>query len=277
MESAVMTSALMSSQSVVGNQQTKKAAGALSVDDISSDVIIQHVATVISRKLSTDEKSSAKGEETSCWRISRWFSVDYVIGDVITISRWFERAVARISSWMSTAELNSNGKNDKEPAKENDASTIPCRYFTRHNSNGKNVVSNGINFYRGFIYKGSAIEEVFETLVQLQYFSHTVEAVVHLRSLGVLTAAGCGIGSVHEVVRSDLLVEPFEVEEGEISVSGALLVVSFYLDVQEQRAIAAPSSAENIELLILNQRLLSSFRKTGTINWYQSRLFLNEH
>ncbi|KZV21187.1 cysteine protease [Dorcoceras hygrometricum] len=46
--------------------------------------------------------------------------------------------------------------------------------------------------------------------------SHTVEAVVHLRSLGVLTAAGCGIGSVHAVVRSNLLVEPSEVEEGEM-------------------------------------------------------------
>ncbi|KZV38100.1 hypothetical protein F511_43631 [Dorcoceras hygrometricum] len=46
--------------------------------------------------------------------------------------------------------------------------------------------------------------------------SHAVEAVVHLRSLGVLTAAGCGIGSVHAVVRSNLLVEPSEVEEGEM-------------------------------------------------------------
>ncbi|KZV19600.1 hypothetical protein F511_43513 [Dorcoceras hygrometricum] len=46
--------------------------------------------------------------------------------------------------------------------------------------------------------------------------SHTVAAVVHLWSLGVLTAAGCGIGSVHEVVRSNLLVEPSEVEEGEM-------------------------------------------------------------
>ncbi|KZV24514.1 hypothetical protein F511_40735 [Dorcoceras hygrometricum] len=35
-------------------------------------------------------------------------------------------------SWMSTAELNSNGENDKKPAKEKDTSTIPCRYFTRH-------------------------------------------------------------------------------------------------------------------------------------------------
>ncbi|KZV38446.1 hypothetical protein F511_41422 [Dorcoceras hygrometricum] len=32
----------------------------------------------------------------------------------------------------------------------------------------------------------------------------------------VLTAAGCGIGSVHAVVRSNLLVEPSEVEEGEM-------------------------------------------------------------
>ncbi|KZV39858.1 hypothetical protein F511_29895 [Dorcoceras hygrometricum] len=39
---------------------------------------------------------------------------------------------------------------------------------------------------------------------------------VHLWSLGVLTAAGCGIGSVHAVVRSNLLVEPSEVEEGEM-------------------------------------------------------------
>ncbi|KZV54634.1 hypothetical protein F511_02668 [Dorcoceras hygrometricum] len=35
-------------------------------------------------------------------------------------------------------------------------------------------------------------------------------------SAGVLTAAGCGIGSVHEAVRSNLLVEPSEVEEGEM-------------------------------------------------------------
>ncbi|KZV22681.1 hypothetical protein F511_42264 [Dorcoceras hygrometricum] len=31
-------------------------------------------------------------------------------------------------SRMSTAELNSNGENDKKPAKEKDASTIPCRF-----------------------------------------------------------------------------------------------------------------------------------------------------
>ncbi|KZV52878.1 hypothetical protein F511_15027 [Dorcoceras hygrometricum] len=35
-----------------------------------------------------------------------------------------------------------------------------------------------------------------------------------LRSLGVLTAAGCGIGSVHAVVRSNLLVEPSRWKKG---------------------------------------------------------------
>ncbi|KZV34140.1 hypothetical protein F511_19230 [Dorcoceras hygrometricum] len=63
MESAVMTSALMSSQSVVGYQQMKR---------------------------------SERDEATSCWRISRWISVDDVIGNVIIFSRWFERVVARI-------------------------------------------------------------------------------------------------------------------------------------------------------------------------------------
>ncbi|KZV22250.1 hypothetical protein F511_34666 [Dorcoceras hygrometricum] len=55
MESAVMTSALMSSQSAVGYQQMKR---------------------------------SERDEATSCWRISRWISIDDVIGDIIIFSRW---------------------------------------------------------------------------------------------------------------------------------------------------------------------------------------------
>ncbi|KZV16286.1 hypothetical protein F511_39052 [Dorcoceras hygrometricum] len=50
---------------------------------------------------------------------------------------------------------------------------------------------------------------LFKSVTQLRLF-------VHLWSLGVLTAAGCGVGSVHAVVRSNLLVEPSEVEEGEM-------------------------------------------------------------
>ncbi|KZV49953.1 phosphoenolpyruvate/phosphate translocator 1, chloroplastic-like [Dorcoceras hygrometricum] len=58
---------------------------------------------------------------------------------------------------------------------------------------------------------------IYESWMSTAELSHTVEAVVHVRSLGVLTAAACGIGSVHEVVRSNLLVvDPSEVEEGEM-------------------------------------------------------------
>ncbi|KZV42790.1 hypothetical protein F511_26565 [Dorcoceras hygrometricum] len=62
-------------------------------------------------------------------------------------------------SWMSTAELNSNGENDKKPAKEKDTSTVPLSVLYRTILNGKNVVSNGINFYRGYICEGDAIED----------------------------------------------------------------------------------------------------------------------
>ncbi|KZV48691.1 hypothetical protein F511_16890 [Dorcoceras hygrometricum] len=122
-------------------------------------------------------------------------------------------------SWMSTAELISNDENDKKPAKEKDTSTVPLSVLYKTHFKWEGVVSNGKKFYRGFIYKGSAIEEVFVLPVQARrrkthvyVVSHTVEAVVHLWSLGVLTAAGCGIGSVHAVVRSNILVEPSEVE-----------------------------------------------------------------
>ncbi|KZV37229.1 hypothetical protein F511_25027 [Dorcoceras hygrometricum] len=80
--------------------------------------------------------------------------------------------------------------------------------------------------------RGDAIEEVFDEVGHCEDIADnksiaqcinrgkmkrkTVEVVVHLWSLGVLTAAGCGIGSVPAVVRSNLLVEPFEVEEGEM-------------------------------------------------------------
>ncbi|KZV58055.1 hypothetical protein F511_37474 [Dorcoceras hygrometricum] len=123
-------------------------------------------------------------------------------------------------SWMSTAELNSNGENDKKPAKEKDASTVPLSVLYKTHFKREGVVSNGKKFYRGFIYKGSAIDEVpvqaRRRKTHVYVVSHTVEAVVHLWSLGVLTAAGCEIGSVHAVVRSNLLVEPSEVEEGEM-------------------------------------------------------------
>ncbi|KZV19628.1 hypothetical protein F511_42498 [Dorcoceras hygrometricum] len=156
MESAVMTSSLMSSQSAVGYQQMKR---------------------------------SKRDEATSCWRISRWFSVDDIIGDIIIFSRWFEIAVARISSSRKLQWIQSQRKDFQTQCLYTQtqaiaASSLPVQARRR------------------------------KTLVYV--VSHTVAAVVHLRSLGVLTAAGCGIGSVHAVVRSNLLVEPSEVEEGEM-------------------------------------------------------------
>ncbi|KZV46155.1 hypothetical protein F511_23891 [Dorcoceras hygrometricum] len=82
-------------QEDIVNQQLRRCARyGISCDDISLDVI------TISSWLSAEVKRSERDEATSCWRISRWISVDDIIGDVIIFSRWFERAVARISSKM---------------------------------------------------------------------------------------------------------------------------------------------------------------------------------
>ncbi|KZV40076.1 hypothetical protein F511_42961 [Dorcoceras hygrometricum] len=63
-----------------------------------------------------------------------------------------------------------------------------------HSTNGNHLKSPN---------EGSSIDHQFPSKhddVKLVYVvSHTVEAVVHLWSLGVLTAAGCGIGSVHKL------------------------------------------------------------------------------
>ncbi|KZV55507.1 Transducin family protein [Dorcoceras hygrometricum] len=78
---------------------------------------------------------------------------------------------------------------------EENQQVLLSRETSRTLLNGKNFVSNGINSNRGYICEGNAIEEV----------SHTVAAGVHLWSLGVLAAAGCGIGSVHEFAAAKFL------------------------------------------------------------------------
>ncbi|KZV53555.1 ruvB-like 2 [Dorcoceras hygrometricum] len=66
------------------------------------------------------------------------------------------------------------------------------------------------------ISRRSEAQKTMRRRVEIQKSVTQLRLFVHLRSLGVLTAAGCGIGSVHAVVRSNLLVEPSEVEEGEM-------------------------------------------------------------
>ncbi|KZV34191.1 hypothetical protein F511_40267 [Dorcoceras hygrometricum] len=141
----------------------------ISCDDISSDVI-----TISSWQSADEDRKDPDARKADvakhCNQAQSIQSTKISTED--EFSRCDKSAAKQLTiyeSWMSTAELNSNGENDKKPAKEKDA------------------------------------------------ISHTVEAGVHLWSLGVLTAAGCGIGSVHEVVRSNLLVvDPSEVEEGEM-------------------------------------------------------------
>ncbi|KZV52061.1 hypothetical protein F511_19405 [Dorcoceras hygrometricum] len=91
--------------------------------------------------------------------------------------------------------------------------------------------------------------------------SHTVAAVVHLRSLGVLTAAGCGIGSVHEVVRSNLLVEPSEVEEGEIGSYSDQQVDSADEEKRKRKRRRARNSADGLALM--TSSVTSSYSADG--------------
>ncbi|KZV19926.1 hypothetical protein F511_16005 [Dorcoceras hygrometricum] len=89
-----------------------------------------------------------------------------------------------LSKLESTAELNSNGENDKKPAKEKDASTIPCRYFTRHISNGMKLCPTGRNLNGGLYISRAPLKKVDEwtsvrdvgaTTAQLQkYIDYTV-------------------------------------------------------------------------------------------------------
>ncbi|KZV24339.1 ATP-binding cassette transporter [Dorcoceras hygrometricum] len=75
-------------------------------------------------------------------------------------------------------------------------------------------LSNVKKFNRGYLYSRNAIEE--KRRVDEKIRGSSVGATTTMWSLGVLTAAGRGIGSVHVVVGSNLLVEPSEVEEGEM-------------------------------------------------------------
>ncbi|KZV20933.1 hypothetical protein F511_08847 [Dorcoceras hygrometricum] len=70
---------------------------------------------------------------------------------------------------MSTAELNSNGESDKKPAKEKDASTTLQRSVAPKWKEDKIAfwsaeqfwkLSNGKNFYRGYIFEATPIEAV---------------------------------------------------------------------------------------------------------------------
>ncbi|KZV41539.1 heat shock protein binding protein [Dorcoceras hygrometricum] len=157
-EIVLMMSSVTSSYSADGlRKQSQESAGSLHPDARRSDVVEE----ISSRKLQCNQQmlfgdSDSKTIRELQYPVAR--NPDARIEEGAKRSSRSDKSAAKqltiYESWMSTAELNSNGESDKKPAKEKDAR--------------------------------------------------------------VLTAAGCGIGSVHAVVRSNLLVEPSEVEEGEM-------------------------------------------------------------
>ncbi|KZV23838.1 hypothetical protein F511_27283 [Dorcoceras hygrometricum] len=151
---------------VLKNQQMKKAAGALSVDVISSDI-------TISRKIYQQRASTSRGN--------------------------LEIAIAKRCRLHNSRKIPAGSNHDVIISVEEAGGSNHDVIISVEEAGGSNhdvIIS---------------VEEAGGSNL-----SHTIAAGVHLWSLGVLAAAGCGIGSVHEVVRSNLLVDPSEVEEGEM-------------------------------------------------------------
>ncbi|KZV55816.1 hypothetical protein F511_20619 [Dorcoceras hygrometricum] len=90
---------------------------------------------------------------------------------------------------MSTAELNSNGENDKKPAKEKDTSTVPLSVLYRTLLNGNNFVSNGINSNRGLYMREAPLKKVDELIDETGGWCRC-EAVVENKLIAQYTNRG---------------------------------------------------------------------------------------
>ncbi|KZV21436.1 hypothetical protein F511_22617 [Dorcoceras hygrometricum] len=165
---ALMTSSVTSSYSADGlREQSQESAGSLYIQTQErSDVVeeeIQSQATVHQQMLFGDSNSKTIRKDPdarkadvakNCNQAQSIQSTKISAED--EFSRCDKSAAKQLTiyeRWMSTAELNSNGENDKKPAKEKDTSTVPLSVLYRTILNGKNVVSNGIKFYRGYIFE----------------------------------------------------------------------------------------------------------------------------
>ncbi|KZV42281.1 hypothetical protein F511_43493 [Dorcoceras hygrometricum] len=77
------------------------------------------------------------------------------------------------SAGQNEARRSARSRTRVSDEEEVEVAAPPVERMDVNNFEREEVVSNGINFYRGFIYKGSAIEEDRResetTLVQLQY------------------------------------------------------------------------------------------------------------
>ncbi|KZV36019.1 hypothetical protein F511_30484 [Dorcoceras hygrometricum] len=191
-------------------------------DDISSDVIIQ-------QEDSADEKKCAR-YGMSCddisldvITISSWLSADEAkrkrrCDVVLRFSRCYLKIViakrCRLHNSRSYRRFRRNAKISRRNVLSIQTQEDSGEAFDEQDASNSSIQSKSL-------YESAVANQPVASFASSRHefpdsISHTVEAVVHLSSLGVLTTAGCGIGSVHAVVRSNLLVEPSEVEEGEM-------------------------------------------------------------
>ncbi|KZV51000.1 hypothetical protein F511_44538 [Dorcoceras hygrometricum] len=186
MESAVMTSVVMSSQSAVGNQRMKRSArettASWNQQRFALTLKIQQMlfALITSRKIPVASYSGSS-RKLHCYCISSRHGIQTqekqnrkMISRSAKIktqrknsaeaqsSSRHESAAKQLTiyeSWMSTAELKFKWRKRQEACKRKGQKYYSLSVLSRTLLNGKNFVSNGINLNRGFIYFESAIEE----------------------------------------------------------------------------------------------------------------------
>ncbi|KZV17284.1 hypothetical protein F511_25556 [Dorcoceras hygrometricum] len=194
-----MTSAVMSSQSTVGIQQMRREVNEMkrrraeeSADGLAlmtSSVTSSYSADDSADALCVDNQSqdtSWKHMFNTSWTTSRKQQqhpvVSYIEPAVAT-----HPVVGKSSRYCIFRRLGTQTQEKKKQAKCRDSTSRELQISSRKETRCSEALQPG------FPSKHDDVKLVYVVI-------HTVEVVVHLRSLGVLTAAGCGIGSVHEVI-----------------------------------------------------------------------------
>ncbi|KZV24340.1 pentatricopeptide repeat-containing protein chloroplastic-like [Dorcoceras hygrometricum] len=257
----------------------KKSAGELSVDDISSDVIIQQklqwnrisrellpavgiwsyglalMTSSVTSSYSADDLSEQSQESAdSAGRLCVYFSSRSYSGSsrnakissrsVCSSSRKkinllvLKKIQAKqLNQTQATAARNPGAKNCRSSKAQQLKKESAAKQLTTDEKLSK-AGCQLLSVIQMVKTTRSLQKKRTQSVTQLRLF-------VHLRSLGVLTVAGCGIGSVHAVVRSNLLVEPSEVEEGEIRKQQQHPVESYNISAVATHPVARNPGAKN--------------------------------
>ncbi|KZV41519.1 ABC transporter, subfamily B, ATP-binding & transmembrane domain isoform 1 [Dorcoceras hygrometricum] len=150
METSKVESAVRNQAKAKLNQlEHSHSAGRLCVDNQSQDPVASYSGS--SQLGIQSQESRCSGELHPDARFQSQYSKISAEDEFSRSDLSAAKQLTIYESWMSTAELNSNGENDKKPAKEKDASTISLSVLYRTHLNGKNFVSNGIISNRAYI------------------------------------------------------------------------------------------------------------------------------